>query len=104
MVYTVNGLYRDSTAQGVSVEAVQKRTRALTRLRILCIASILVSFCNIPVGIVILTNRGDMEFPLTSGAPIWSGALVLVCSIHGLKVSRMEVEYEHVPSPRDSLH
>ncbi|XP_061177313.1 uncharacterized protein LOC133186050 [Saccostrea echinata] len=104
MVYTVNGLYRDSVANSVSVETVQKRRRALKKLRILSIASIIVSFCNIPVGIVVLTHRGDMEFPLTSGAPIWSGALVLACSIHGLKVSWMEVEYEHVPSPRASLH
>ncbi|XP_061177311.1 uncharacterized protein LOC133186049 [Saccostrea echinata] len=104
ITYNVNGLNRESITQGVSVKTVQRRRKTLLILRILSIATLMVSVCNLPVGIVILLYRGDMEFPLTSGAPIWSGLLVLICCIHGLKVSKMDVNYETVPSPLASFH
>ncbi|XP_060068755.1 uncharacterized protein LOC132548875 [Ylistrum balloti] len=77
--------------------AYSMRVQALAKLARLSYAMITSGMLNIVAGIVILVslNGSHMEFPLTSGAPIWSGVYMAVLGVVGITISQTSVNLKH---------
>lgn len=79
---------------------VERRTKALSQLRKLSLVAVIVSCVSIIVGILVLVYSSGAGFPIVTGAPVWSGAAVLVSGILGVLASKSDVNYATIPPPK----
>ncbi|XP_022293648.2 uncharacterized protein LOC111104144 isoform X2 [Crassostrea virginica] len=80
---------------------VERRTHALSHLFKLSLVSVGVATGSIVVGILVLVYSSGASFPIITGAPVWSGTVVLVAGLVGVQASKSDVRYGTVPAPRD---
>lgn len=79
---------------------VERRTHALSQLFKLSLVAMGVSCVSIIVGILVLVYSQRAGFPIVTGAPVWSGAAVLLTGILGVLASKSDVNYGSVPPPK----